>query len=82
MPGKTSTSTKRRATKKVASKKTKRDAITSKKVKGKSPRKKRTEQKTSSGSENPTPESVTINGVVIEMDDFVALSKPFEDIWV
>jgi RNA polymerase primary sigma factor len=73
MPGKTSTSTKRRATKKVASKKTKRVAITGKKVKDKLPRKKRATQKTSSGSENTPPESVTINGVVIEMEHVATL---------
>ena len=74
MPGKTSTSTKRRPTKKVASKKTKRPTITNKKVKEETLRKKRKTQKSPPPPEAKSTEgTVTINGVVIEMEQVATL---------
>jgi len=74
MPGKTSTSTKRHAAKKVASKKTKRATITNKKVKQEPLRKKGKPQKSSPPPESTTTnDTVTINGVVIEMEQVATL---------
>ena len=77
MPGKTSTSTKRSSPKKGAIKKAKRAVLTSKKVKDKPSRKKRSKPLSNSLTRKTAatnnPDSVTIDGVVIEMEKVVTL---------
>ncbi|MCP4847314.1 MAG: RNA polymerase sigma factor RpoD [Verrucomicrobiaceae bacterium] len=77
MPGKTSTSTHRPSSKRKNSKQTKRTVVTSKKVNDKPGRKKKPKPQASSPKGNPdtssTPKSITVNGVVIEMEKVATL---------
>ena len=77
MPGKTPTSTHRSPSTMGTSKKSKRATVTNKKVEVKPSRKKKSNPKSASITEKRTtpntPDSVTVNGVVIEMETVITL---------